>query len=143
MTVASLSEKNIDLICALYKTDFSDGWNKEMLISAFNTGRFFCAGAFDGEQLIGVITCSKSVDDADLEGIVTAKDYRNKGVAEALFDYAKDALKSAGVEKLFLEVRESNAPAIGFYIKNGFKKISVRKKYYADGENALVFVKEL
>ena len=81
MTVTLLTVKDVDKICALYLKDFADGWNKEMLISAFNTGRFICAGAFDGERLIGVITCSKSVDDADLEGIVTLKEYRGKGVA--------------------------------------------------------------
>ncbi len=141
MTFATLSEKDIDLICALYLKDFADGWNKEMLVSAFNTGRFLCAGAFDDERLIGVITCSKCVDDADLEGIVTLKEYRGKGVATALLQFTEKQLK--GMKKLLLEVREGNLPAIEFYKKNGFKKISVRKKYYADGENALVFVKEL
>ena len=141
MTVTLLTEKDVNKICALYLKDFADGWNKEMLISAFNTGRFICAGAFDGERLIGVITCSKSVDDADLEGIVTLKEYRGKGVATALLQFAEKQLK--GVNKLLLEVREGNLPAIRFCKKNGFEKISVRKKYYADGENALVFVKEL
>ena len=141
MTVTLLTVKDVDKICALYLKDFADGWNKEMLISAFNTGRFICAGAFEGERLIGVITCSKSVDDADLEGIVTLKEYRGKGVATALLQFAEKQLK--GVNKLLLEVREGNLPAIRFYKKNGFEKISVRKKYYADGENALVFVKEL
>ncbi len=141
MTVTLLTEKDVDKICALYLKDFADGWNKEMLVSAFNTGRFLCAGAFDCEQLIGVITCSKSVDDADLEGIVTLKEYRGNGVATALLQFAEKQLK--GMKKLLLEVREGNLPAIQFYKKNGFEKISVRKKYYADGENALVFVKEL
>ena len=47
-----------------------------------------------------------------------------------------------GVNKIFLEVREKNAPAISLYIKNGFVKISERKNYYGD-ENAVVYIKEI
>ena len=45
------------------------------------------------------------------------------------------------LKKLFLEVRESNLPAISLYEKYGFIKISQRKKYYKDGENADVMLK--
>ena len=44
---------------------------------------------------------------------------------------------------IFLEVRESNIPAIEFYRKNGFEKIGVRKNYYHDtNEAAHIMIKE-
>ena len=58
-------------------------------------------------------------------------------------DKAESKLVSLGVNKVFLEVRSSNISAIALYEKKGYTKISVRKKYYADGEDALVMVKEL
>jgi ribosomal-protein-alanine N-acetyltransferase len=45
--------------------------------------------------------------------------------------------------KIFLEVRESNSPAIQLYVKKGFDLISRRKNYYpADNgrEDALIMV---
>jgi len=42
---------------------------------------------------------------------------------------------------VFLEVRESNAPARALYGRAGFVSIAVRKKYYGDGEDAVVMVK--
>ena len=44
---------------------------------------------------------------------------------------------------MFLEVRSSNTPAINLYKKAGFTNLSVRKKYYDDGEDAVVMAKEL
>ena len=34
------------------------------------------------------------------------------------------------VKKIFLEVSVENTQAINFYLKNGFKKIGIRKAYY-------------
>ena len=140
--VFELTKQDVDLITELYRTDFADGWSKEQLLSAFNTDRFLAIGAFDG-QLIGVITLSVSFEDADLEGIVVKSEFRKGGVASKLFSLAQKALKERGVNRLLLEVREGNIPAISFYNKQGFNKISIRKNYYSDGENALVMVKEI
>ena len=46
------------------------------------------------------------------------------------------------LKKITLEVKASNTKALNFYYKNGFTKIDVRKKYYKDGEDALVLMKE-
>ena len=51
--------------------------------------------------------------------------------------------KELGAEKCFLEVRVSNLPALTLYRKFGFEDLSIRAKYYADGEDALVMVKKL
>ena len=51
---------------------------------------------------------------------------------------------SRGVKEIFLEVRASNTPAISLYLKCGFEKISVRKKYYGDpAEDAVIMRKTL
>ena len=42
---------------------------------------------------------------------------------------------------LFLEVRESNLPAYQLYSNFGFEQIEIRRKYYHDGEDAIVMVK--
>ena len=34
------------------------------------------------------------------------------------------------IRKIFLEVSVENTKAINFYLKNGFKKIGIRKAYY-------------
>ncbi|MBE5733947.1 MAG: ribosomal-protein-alanine N-acetyltransferase [Clostridiales bacterium] len=143
MSFDFLSVNAVDEIISLYQTDFSDGWNKEMLISAFNTDRFCAVGARIDGCLIGVITYNKSIDCADLEGIVVKQEFRRKGIAKALLDKMQIEVKESGISRILLEVRKSNLTAISFYTVNGFNQISERKKYYSDGENALVLLKEI
>ena len=142
MKTVDLKKSDVQSLVELYSSDFSDGWTESMLISAFDTGRFFVKGAETDGKLIGAINCTLTIDEADLEGIFVLEAYRNQKVASTLFDEMEKLLLSQGVKKMFLEVRESNLPAISFYLKKGFNKISVRKKYYQDGEDAIVMSKE-
>ena len=43
-----------------------------------------------------------------------------------------------------LEVRESNAPAIAIYEKNGFESVGIRKNFYSDPkENGIVMIRRI
>ncbi len=142
MKIVSLNCEDCSIIANFFKENFSDGWTEEMLKSAFKAGRFYAFAAKTNEEIIGVITFSLSVDSADVEDVVVLKSQRGQGVGSALIEEALNKIRNAGIKKVFLEVRESNLPAIGAYKKFGFNEISVRKKYYLDGENALVMLKE-
>lgn len=142
MKIVDLNANDIDKILELYSLYFDDGWNKNMLTGAFNSNRFFAIGLQE-EDLVGVITYSLSDVDADIEGLVISKEYRNKGLALFLLSELEKRLKGENVQKVFLEVRESNIPAKNLYIKNGYQQINLRKSYYNDGENAIVMAKEL
>lgn len=141
MKTALLTKEHLQDILQLYKDNFADGWNKAMLESAFDTNRFIALGAFENQNLIGLITCSMAIDDADIEGVVVAKEFRLKGYAQILLTELENLLKEKGITKIFLEVRESNIPARTLYQKNGYKEINKRKKYYSDGENAVIMAK--
>ena len=122
---------------------FTDGWTEKMIIDAFDGGRFNALGFFDGDALVGVITFSYSVDTADIEDIAVDKEFRRKGLGDKLLCEALKKIQDENKEKVFLEVRGSNIPAINLYKKAGFTNLSVRKKYYDDGEDAVVMAKEL
>ena len=142
MTFSMLNKEDVDKIVELFKANFLDGWNKNMLLSAFDGGRFLSIGAFVEDKLVGAITCSLSFDDADVEGVTVEKSLRRKGIGKALLEQAEKVIKEKGISALLLEVRQSNLPAIALYEQAGFKQISVRKSYYPDGENAVVMKKE-
>ncbi len=143
MKIEHLLEKDAPLIVDLYKGTFSDGWNLEMIKSAYKNQRFISLGAFIDDELIGVITCDFNEFDADIEGVVVKKEFRGKGVGALLISELEKVLVKNKKEKIFLEVRKSNLIAQKLYEKMGFTIISQRKNYYSDGENALVMAKEL
>lgn len=65
--------------------------------------------------------------------------YQRQGIGNMLFDKLMEINK---VTSLTLEVRDSNQKGYNFYLKKGFKEISVRKNYYKNGDDAIVMIKE-
>lgn len=70
---------------------------------------------------------------SEIIAVAVAENRRGKGVGAMLLKQLID-----GTGEAFLEVRESNKAAIALYHKFGFKSITVRERYYIDGENAVV-----
>ncbi|MBQ7339764.1 MAG: ribosomal protein S18-alanine N-acetyltransferase [Clostridia bacterium] len=140
MTFRKITIEDIPFLEEPKKKDFLDCWNSEQYLSSFNSGRFFGLIAEEDGVKLGFITITLGVEEADIESVYVIKEFRKQGVAREL---VKKAIEQLGdIKKFFLEVRESNIPAISLYTSLGFKQISIRKKYYFDGENALVFIKE-
>ena len=138
-----LTKEDVSSIIEIERENFSDGWNESLLNSAFDSGRFYALSLTEGNQTLGIITYSIAQDTADIEGVVTVKQFRRKGVGKMLVQQVLDSLKAQGVGKVFLEVRASNEPAKNLYHSKGFLDISLRKKYYQDGEDAIVMLKEI
>ena len=143
MKINCLFEKDAQKIVDLYNGNFNDGWNLDMITSAYKNQRFLAFGAFIDNELIGVITCDFNQFDADIEGVVVKKEFRKQGVGVLLISELEKALIQKNIEKIFLEVRKGNLVAQKLYEKMGFKTISQRNNYYSDGEDALVMAKEL
>ena len=82
--ILPLEKKDAKIIADLFMSAFTDGWTENMILDAFDGGRFNALGAFDGDALVGVITFSYSVDTADIEDIAVDKEFRRKGLGDKL-----------------------------------------------------------
>lgn len=79
----------------------------------------------------------KGAKRARLYSLATAGHARGKGVALNLVQAARECIIARGCDRLGLEVRASNAAAIGLYKRAGFNVIGTTPRYYDDGEAAL------
>jgi ribosomal-protein-alanine N-acetyltransferase len=70
--------------------------------------------------------------DAELESIAVEAAAQGRGIGRALMLELMRQLKAAGVGKLGLEVRASNAAAIGLYTAIGFGEVGRRPGYYRE-----------
>ena len=106
-----------------------------------------CHVAEAGDQVVGHISYSRVLDEAEIINIIVAPALRGEGVGRTLLRAALEALGPAGVHCCRLEVRESNAAAIGLYRAEGFYENGRREGYYPSGvgtrEDALLMSKEL
>ncbi len=82
--------------------------------------------------LTGFLIARQVADEAEVLNLAVLTEARRKGQASALLAAAFDRFRRSGVTRVFLEVRQSNQPAIAFYRKHGFIPSGRRKAYYRD-----------
>ncbi len=80
---------------------------------------------------------------ARLYSIAITPAARGKGAGRRLLESCERAARRRGCDRLRLEVRETNLPAIALYEKLGYRRIGRLQTYYQDGASALRLEKRL
>lgn len=135
--------EDADALARLERETFtSEAWSlKQVEAEVANPTRHVLVAESDGD-VVGYGAISIAGDVADLTRIVVAASKRRAGAASALLAALHDAAARAGVERMLLEVAESNADARAFYAAHGYTEISRRRGYYyAGGDDALVLAR--
>ena len=73
----------------------------------------------------------------DIQTVTVSPDARRQGLARTLMLQLLNEARRRGAEELFLEVRVDNEAAQALYRELGFETVSVRKRYYKGGIDAL------
>lgn len=81
--------------------------------------------------------------EAELLRIAVAPQARRRGVATLLLRHSEERLARMGIDELNLEVRVSNDGARHFYEAEGWRRTGLRRAYYRDGEDAVLYGKVL
>ena len=104
----------------------------------------FCIVAeIDGKIVGFVVMDSRDRRPAYMVTIDVAPEFRKSGVASALLKEVESRLRVRGVDRIRLEVAESNSAAIRFYERHGFSVIGRKPGYYNGRLDALSMKKEL
>lgn len=143
MNVRKWTIDDLRAIAAIEKACFAEPWSEETLRDAFARENYFALVLETEGKTVGYACGTTLFEIAELPRIAVLKEYRGKGLGGALMERFFETVKERGAERIFLEVRVSNASAIGLYVSRGFEKTRVRKKYYGDGEDAVEMKKEL
>ena len=77
--------------------------------------------------------------DSELLSIAVSESAQRSGIGSQLLQAGLIQLDLDKDDCCFLEVRENNIKARRFYENHGFNLFGIRKKYYADGENAALY----
>ena len=121
---------------------FSDGWDERAVTDAISATGAMCYVATRGGTLLAYIIGRVIIPEGEIYRIATLPEYRGRGIAYRLLDYAYKTERGVGLETLFLEVRTKNAPARALYRAYGFTEVGVRKNYYKDPpDDAVIMLK--
>lgn len=119
-------------------------WPYEELRKSMETGHYRLFIVESDEETLAALLVFSSPDAVDVIYIFSSPDYRRHKLASKLLKECERFFKEEGrVEKIFLEVRKDNTPAQKLYESFGMTLIDIRKKYYKDGCDALIYSKKL
>ena len=132
-TISTLTEHDLIETFELEQICHAIPWSKQTFFS--NQGeRYLNFKITINNQIVGFCICQYVADEANLFNIAIHPDFRKQGLARELLNHLIDTLITIKspypISTLWLEVRQSNTPAIKLYHTLGFNQITIRKNYY-------------
>lgn len=141
MTVRIGRCRDAALLSALHGACFDRGWDAAAFgeILAMPGAAAWSAETDDGPT--GFIVLRQAADEAEIITVGTVPEQRRGGLAARLIRHSAGEL--TGCARLFLEVAARNSAARALYARLGFNEVGRRRKYYDNGDDALVLARSL
>ena len=141
MEIIPMNESHVAAVAALEKANFSEPWSENSVRGELSNELALWLVAVENDTVLGYVGSQTVQEEADMMNIAVEESCRRRGIARALVE---ELVRQLPAHCLTLEVRASNAPAIGLYESMGFTQIGVRKNYYRKPrEDALILRKEI
>lgn len=139
-----MTEADIPAIAALEARTFSDAWTRQGIYETFCQKQAFITVADVEGEIAGYCIVYYAMDEGEIARIAVDEKVRRRGIGRGLLDYTCECCKEKQVERLLLDVRESNMDARAFYQMYGFEEDGIRKNFYEHPqENAVLMSKAL
>lgn len=118
----------------------TDGWSEATFwseLAGVPDRRWYRVAESDGE-IVGYVGLGIGIGTGDVQTIAVRAQAQGQGWGAALLDALLREAHAQGCAEVLLEVRADNASAIALYERRGFTTIATRRRYYADGMDALI-----
>ncbi|AWH16391.1 ribosomal-protein-alanine N-acetyltransferase [Stenotrophomonas sp. ZAC14D2_NAIMI4_7] len=145
VSLRALRENDLNAVMAIEVRGYPYPWTRGIFLDCLRAGYPGLAMEQDG-LLIGYGVLSLAADEAHVLNICIDPLVQSRGLGRQLLRALVEMARNRGAQRVFLEVRPSNMPALRLYHSEGFNEIGRRPRYYpaAQGrEDALVMAIEL
>ena len=116
----------------------NQAWGASALTLMLGLPGHFALLATQKDQPLGFAIGRAQAEEAEIMTIAVRPGARGQGVGRALLNALLAEAAKRGAMDLFLEVAEPNLAARALYAGAGAKEVGRRRRYYADGADALV-----
>ena len=138
----NVTEDDIDRIVAIENECFSDAWGRTAFRSCFESPFYEMVVALIEDEIVGYGIMKCMYEDGELVRIAVTPKCHRRNVAYRMLDWLIKIATHEGVENVFLDVRESNEPAIKLYENMGFEKYEITEGFYNDPKEASIKMKK-
>lgn len=143
--IRDMTATDVNAVLAIEQSVQPYPWTLGNFNDALQAG-YVARVAVQNEEIQGFMVWFPLPDEAELLNIGVAAAHQRQGVARALLADMLTTARSQNRQRVFLEVRVSNTPAIALYCQTGFAVAGERRNYYKNAsgsEDALVMVCEI
>ena len=142
--VRELKVEDSAAVAEMEQQIFSDSWSEKSVLETVQQKQSVCFAAEKAGHLLGYLLAYHAADEAEIARIAVQKEVRRQGAAGKLMQALEHYCEEHKMEKLLLDVRESNEAARSFYTKNGFVEDGIRQGFYVNpSEDAVLMSRQL
>ncbi|MBR3002640.1 MAG: ribosomal protein S18-alanine N-acetyltransferase [Clostridia bacterium] len=142
LEINKMTVKDLNLISKNLYDDFDDFWTYSVFKSELENNNSKYIVAKQNNEIVGFAGIWIAIDVAHITNIVVKKSMRKNGIGSLLLQELINMFKKLGLNEITLEVNEQNSSAIHLYQNFGFRQVGLRKKYYRNGDNAIIMTRD-
>ena len=144
MIVRELKIEDSAAVAEMEQQIFSDPWSEKSVLDTVRQKQSVCFAVEKAGHLLGYLLAYHAADEAEIARIAVQKEARRQGTAGKLMQALEHYCEEHKMEKLLLDVRESNEAARSFYTKNGFVEDGIRQGFYVNpSEDAVLMSRQI
>lgn len=143
MMIRQIRADDISQIIAIEHESFHNPYPEDIITFLYERYRTTFLVAEQGGTILGYIAGITSWREGHIVSVAVLPAWRRKGIASQLVEELYKIFRKYGKKRVKLEVRLSNKAAIALYENLGFERQKIVKKYYEDGEDAVMMKKRL
>ena len=136
----TLLTEDAEGVARVERESFPTPWSREDFWREASNDFACYIVALEDAEIIGFGGCWISFEEAQVTNIALTSAQRGRGLGKVLMAKLMRAAAERGAERMTLEVRPSNTPALRLYEGLGFAAIGVRKKYYQDNDEDAILM---
>ena len=143
--ISEMTSGDLGEICRIENEVFPNPWPKSAFEGDISNDATYCPVVKDSSgNIIGYASLTVDINEAHLTNIAVSTEYRRQGIGSILMDDVISKAEREGCRAIFLEVRNSNLDARGFYTRYDFTELYRHEHYYRKPtEDALVLVRPI
>lgn len=139
ITICPMGEADLEQVLAIENRSFPSPWSRQHFLDELSSSHSFPLSAFTADgRLVGYICPMLVLDEGHILDVAVDPVVRGQGVGRLLVERVLADCRASGASFVSLEVRPSNEAAVALYRVMGFVECGRRKRYYQDGEDALL-----
>jgi ribosomal-protein-alanine N-acetyltransferase len=124
------AEAAAQLASRAFDPHFRESWNEAQIRGLLQGPSGWLELASTGRELVAFALCRQAVDEVELLLCAVDPARRAQGIGRRLVQRVSEGARAVGARRLFLEVRDSNLPALALYRSCGFQIAGRRPAYY-------------